>query len=260
MSYLGTKNFLIEVAKGNVAGHSIVHKFGFNDSISTTLSPVCSGGFYRTPTGTVTLAVISTNTNDTAAGTGAREVTIEYLDTNFVEQTATMATNGTTESTETVAGVKRLLRLYVSSSGTYATQSTPSQLGDLTVQVSGGGDVWAVIPQLVSGFGAGQSLIGAYTVPAGKTAYLLSTEFSSDISGTKVADFYFFKREGADDTSTPYSGIMRIQETLTGTQGWQQQEHFTQESYPEKTDVGFLAKASASSEASVSFELLLIDN
>ena len=33
MSYIGNKDFLIEVQKGNVVGHSMVHKFGRNDAV-----------------------------------------------------------------------------------------------------------------------------------------------------------------------------------------------------------------------------------
>ena len=35
MAYLGPRDFLIEVQKGNVAGHSIIHKFGRNDGVPT---------------------------------------------------------------------------------------------------------------------------------------------------------------------------------------------------------------------------------
>ena len=33
MTYIGHSDFLIEVAKGNVAGHSLVHKFGRNAAV-----------------------------------------------------------------------------------------------------------------------------------------------------------------------------------------------------------------------------------
>lgn len=255
-----TSEFLVEVARGNIPGYDYIHKFGSNESVSTSIVPVCNGGFYRTPTGTATLEVISTSADDTAAGVGAREVSLQYLDSDFNLQTGTIATNGTSASTETISGVKRLVRAWVSSSGTYATQSSASQKGALTIRESGGGDTWATIPLAQPTFGVSQSLIGAYTVPAGKTAYILSFAFSSDVSGTKTTDFYFFKRENADDTTAPYSGTMRVQNLYLGTQGLHEFTHLTYEDYPEKTDIGFLAKATTATKCSVEFELLLIDN
>lgn len=252
--------FLREVAKGRVVGHSLIHKFGANDNIGSTIAPVCQGGFYRTPqsTGTVELAVVSTSVNDTAAGAGAQEITLEYLDSTGAVQQGTIATNGTTESTETISGVLRLVRAWVSGSGTYASQSAASQQGTITIQVSGGGDTWAVIPQVTTGFGAGQSLIGAYTVPLGHTAFILSVIMTVD-SG-KSADLYFFKRDNILQTSAPYDA-MRMQNTYIGIKGGPHTvEHQTNEKYSELTDIGFMAVGSAGTDVDVEFELLLIDN
>lgn len=256
-----TDEFRLEVARGNVPGMRYVHKFGRLSNLSTTLSPICDGGFYRTPlsNATVTLVVVSTSTDDTADGDGAREVTVVYLDGSGIEQQQSIATNGQSESSETITNVFRVLRYWVSKSGTYATQSSASQKGDLTLRVSGG-DVWATIPQISTGFGAGQSLIGAYTVPLGWTAYILSQDFSSDVSGTKTCDWYFFKRENVLETATPFTGAMRVQNLYEGTQGLEHFTHETYEEYPELTDIGFLAKASTTTKASCEFELLLIKN
>ena len=61
-----SEKFLIEVSKGNVPGHSIIHKYGGNEALSTTIAPICNGGFYRTPppSSTVTLEAVSTDAND----------------------------------------------------------------------------------------------------------------------------------------------------------------------------------------------------
>lgn len=253
---MSESNLFLEIAKGNIAGSTFVHKFG-SSSVSTSLQPVCNGGFYRTPTSTVTLAVISSSANDTAAGSGAREVTLQYLDSSFNLQTGTIATNGTTESTETIAGVLRLVRAWVSDSGTYATQSAASQAGTITIRVESAGDTWATIPEVDTGFGAGQSLIGAYTIPAGKTGYILTSTLSTD--STKSVDFYFFKRENANDVTAGYPA-MRIQNVYIGVSGIFETTHSTYESYPEYTDLGFLAKAASASDVAVEFELLLVDN
>ena len=49
MTYLANKDFYAEVAKGKVAGHTIVHKFGHNDTVGTTYEPITATGVYNTP-------------------------------------------------------------------------------------------------------------------------------------------------------------------------------------------------------------------
>ena len=122
MTFVPNRNFYAEVAKGNVPKHSLVHKFGAH-TLTTTLEPICFSGFYRTPTTATALEFVSSSTNDTSAGTGAREVTVIGLDSSWNEVSQTVTTNGTTAvalSTDLI----RLYRWYVSSSGTYATQTT----------------------------------------------------------------------------------------------------------------------------------------
>lgn len=255
-------DFFLKVSRGLVAGHTTEHKFGANLSVGTTLVPVCYGGIYRTPTSTVTLEAISDDANDTAAGTGAREITLVYLDSNCDVQTGTMAMNGLTATTDTVTGVFRLIRLYVSSSGTYADPNTPafSQNGTITVRVSGAGATWAQIPEIgTTGNAVGQSLIGCYTVPNGKTLYMLEPIITVD-SG-KTVDLYFFKRENVDDMTTPYSPL-RLQNFYSGLQGGPYPiPHKTNESYAAKTDLIWMATVtSGTAEVSVEFEFLLIDN
>lgn len=262
MTYIANRDFLIEVAKGKVAGHSIIHKFGRYDSLSTTLAPVAYGGVYQTPTATVSLEFVSSDVNDALNSTGMHEITIVGLDANWDEQTVTTAAHATSGTTAVaVAGSWfRVYRAFVSKSGSYASTTTDSHVGTITIRVAGGGATYATIG-LEGTFGLGQTEIGAYTVPAGYTAYILSTEFSSDVSGTKTCDWFFFKRDNANDVTGPtYDGAMRVQEVMVGTQGVFQQTHFSHESYSEYTDIGFMAKATASTDASVAFELLLVDN
>jgi len=253
-----TRDFLTEVALGLHDGYSLVHKFGFNSAVGTSLEPITSAGVYQTPTSTVTLAAISSDADDTAAGAGAQQITVQYLDSTFTEQTDTIEMNGTTETTDTITGVLRVYRVWVSRSGTYATSSTPSQQGTITIRVENAGSTWATIPLADTGFGAGQSQIAWYTVPSGYTAYILSFFISVDTN--QSADIFFFKRENADDTSSPYSGVMRAQNSYIGVNGVLTIDHKTNESYPAMTDIGFLGKAAANAEISCEFELLLKAN
>jgi hypothetical protein len=259
-----SQDFFVEVAKGNVDGHSTVHKFGAVTLTGTSLTPVCQGGFYRTPqTGsTVEIVCWSDDANDTAAGSGAREITIEYLDSTGASQTGTIATAGTSESTESVTGVWRIVRAYVSSSGTYATQTAGSQNGTITIAEDAAGaktgNVWASLPEIgTSGLATGQSLIGCYTIPLGKTAYILSATIT--IESAKTPELYFFARTSADETSAPYAGTMRLKNLYIGANGISEIDHKTHESYAALTDIGFLAVGANGDDISVEFELLLVD-
>ena len=259
-----TSDFYAQASRGNIAGYTTIHKFGSVTLTGTALTPVCEGGFYRTPQvgSVVEICCWSDDTNDTAAGSGAREVTIQYLNSSGVLTTGTMATNGTSESSETVTGVWRIVRAWVSSSGTYATQTAASQAGSITIAVTDGsktGDVWASIPEIgATGMGVGQSLIGIYTVPAGKTAYMLTANLAVD--SNKSVDLYFFARTNIDETAPPYSGTMRLKNLYTGVTGITQIMHETNDSYPELTDIGFFAIGANGDTISVEFELLLKDN
>ena len=125
---------------------------------------------------------------------------------------------------------------------------------------AGGGATWATIPTITTAFGAGESLIGAYTVPAGYTAFILSQIFSID--GNKSANLYFFNRSDANDVSSPYTGVMKTQSIYTGASNVYQFEHKANKSYSEYTDIGFLASYTSGGTVSIAveFELLLIDN
>lgn len=256
MTFIGEKEFYLEVAKGNVPKHSLVHKFGAG-TVTTTLRPVTLSGFYRTPTTATALEFVSDNANDTSAGTGAREVTIVGLDSSWNEVSQTVTTNGTT-AVALGTNLIRLYRWYVSSSGTYATQTTGSHAGTLTIQESGGGNVWSILN--TSPFSVSQSEIACYTVPAGHTGYLLSKSVSID--SNKTVDVFFFQRPNADDVATPYSGAMRLIEKEIGVTGSIDFRMIAPKGpFVGPCDIGFMAVVgSGTSDASSEFELLLVED
>lgn len=256
-----TRDFMIEVAKGNVPGHVYVHKFGRNSSVSTSLVPVCSGGEYVTPTTAVSLEFVSGSAADALDDVGMHSLNVQGLDENWDLQSVTTSAHATdgTIAVAITGSWRRVFRAYVASSGNYATSSAGSHVGTITIRGSGGGTTYGSI-NLEGTFPLGQTLIGAYTIPRGYTGYILSQEFSSDISGTKTTNFYFFQRENADDVTSSYSGTMRVQNLQIGTQGSFQTLHLTYEGYAAMTDIGYLAKASAATDASAEFELLLIQD
>ena len=232
------------------------HKFGHNAAVSTSYEPVSNGGIYRTPqvSGATALRIKAGNVNDTAAGSGAQEITLVGLDQTGAEITSVLATAGTSASSATSETFIRLYRAFISGSGTYATQSVGSHAADIVIENAAGSEDWATIE--LGGFAEGQTEIAAYTVPLGFTGYIRNIHVSAD--SNKAASIYGFKREGILETSPPYPA-MRTWEQFHGILG--------EESivpihpfgpFPELTDVGFLANVGAQTgEVDVDFEIEL---
>ena len=256
-----TTDFYLEVQRGAKKGYSIVNKFGHTDAVSTTLVPICSGNIYQTPTSAVALELVSTVATDNQAGVGARTITIQGLDANFDEVTVVAnmnATDGTVA--EAVTGTwTRIYRMYVETSGTYATATAGSHAGTITLQASGGGVAWAVL-ELHASFPTGQSNIGAYTVPAGYTAYIGNIEIETDTN--KAMDILFFQRQGADDVTTPFKAMRNIGAYTGISDRHVSRGKMPKGGFPEKTDIGFMAirTTAGTSAVSVDFEILLIEN
>jgi len=168
-----------------------------------------------------------------------------------------LVTNGTT-AVALSTDLTRLYRWYVSSSGTYATQTAGSHAGTLTIRASGAGATWSQI--IASPFSIGQSQIGVYTIPSGYTANLLSKNIFTDTN--KTADIYFYQRPNADDVSSPYSGTMRLVEREVGVSGgFNLKTRSPKGSFVGPCDVGFMGKVSSgTAEVSCEFELLIIEN
>lgn len=207
----------LDIARGLATGITVVKKFGRNPSVGTTFVPITRSGLYRTPqaSGATALRIkAGGNANDTAAGTGARSVTLYGLDQNFALAQETIATNGASASSATTTTFTRLFRIRVASSGTYATATAGSHAGAITIENAAGTEDWGVVG--VTDFPKASSEIGAYSVPSGYTAYVFRGDITID-SG-KTAEMIFFYRAGANETAAPYSPMI-AQSVLTGLVG-----------------------------------------
>lgn len=254
-------DLLIEVSEGHVPGHSIIHKFGGNPAVGTTYVPIAEGGVYPTPSSVVSLEFISDDAADAVDDTGMHELTIIGLDANWNEQTVVVAAHATTGLTAvTIPGTWfRIFRAFVSKSGVYATFAQASHVGKITIRVASAGATWAIIDDTL--YPRGQTEIGLYTVPNGKTAYLMNAIVN--IATTKIADVMFFQRPNADDVTTPFTGTMRIVFELGDIAGGE--ETLTPSApigpFVGPCDLGFMARVTQTTgEVNVDFELLLVDN
>lgn len=186
----------ISLASGNIDNHTYITKYSTNESVSTAWEDVWSaGGSLTYLTAAATLEAISTSTNDTAAGTGAREIYVEGLDGNFNVVSATITMNGTSASTATTQTFIRVYRAYVTEVGAYGNRNA----GTITIRVSGAGSTQAEIP-LIGALGSSQTLMSQYTIPAGYTGYIVGMHLA--VSAGKTVNINLEFRLNANNTTT----------------------------------------------------------
>ena len=240
-------DFYLAVAKGDFTGYSKVSKFGRNPGVkSADYESIWDGSnLYPWPTAAETLSVVSDDADDTSAGTGARTVEIEGLDSSWNVLTETVTMNGLTPVITTGLFL-RVYRARVVTAG-----STGTNEGTITMTNTTSSNVIAQISVDNSGFG--QTLMAVYTIPAGKTGYLISVNGSSSKDNEHT-----FRLLARDNTVT--DAAWNTKELMNARGGFNIYKKFAINKYTEKTDLDFQAIASAASAASGGFELILIDN
>lgn len=250
------KDFYLEVAKGQVDGHELIHISGTNTEVDATISPVTNTGSYQTPNVAEQLYVVSNSTDDSASGSGARVVRIHGIGSDGSYLTEDVSMNGTTQ----VATANQYLRVYnfeVKESGAYASQLVGSHVGTIQL-INSIATVWAEIGFNVAGFPLGTSRIGCYTIPTGKTAYILS--FNISVDSNKIVNLYYFSRQNILQQSPPFSPMIS-RNTYDGINGFISFEHQSKEPFYENTDIGFMATVgSTTASVSVDIEMILVDN
>jgi len=253
------KDYYYEIAAGGVPGVSVVHKFGAVIGItsSSVYKPVALGEDYNTPqvSGATALRVKAGNTNDTAAGSGAQEVTLQGLDETGALVEEALATAGTSASSATSATFIRLFRAWVSASGTYASVTAGSHAADIVIENGSGGTDWITID--ATGFPKGQSQVAIYTVPLGKRAFV--SDYKLTTGGNKSVDFIFFQRQNILETSAPYTAMRSILELTQVDTEFSPKYGVPLGPFPALTDIGWMAKGANTPDVTVDFEIILED-
>lgn len=254
-----TKKYYLEASAGNeTANAEVIHKFGSNTAVGTSLEPISFGGIYRTPqvSGATKLRVKAGNANDSSGGTGAQSVKIEGLNALGERISEVIITNGISAGADSVNTYVRLYRSYVYGSGTYATSTSPSHAAQIVVENAAGTEDWSTIPN--GSMSTAQSEIGVFTVPKGKQAYVIDAKVSVDT--TKVTSITFFKRENILQTTAPYSAMRKQFGAETVIRDYIQNFDAPHGPFLELTDIGFMAKVvSGTATVNVEFSILLRD-
>ena len=227
--------FDLQIARGQVDGHSIVSIFGYSAAVgSTAQGPLwegltLSGGNYVYPSSAAPLVLVS----DSATDNTTRSVVINGLDANYNILQETIALNGTTNVTTTNSFLRINSMEMLNSTNT----------GNITASISS--TVYAKIAA-----GVGQTQMSIYTVPAGYTFYLTYSQFDASIGFT--SSNYMISAEWNKLNSGAQSGQITLTHQSTFVQKQEVPFNNSPIAHPEKTDLQFTVKANTGSPFVVS--------
>lgn len=172
---------------GRVPGHTRMAVYGHRASPAVGDDIWEGGGGYPFQTTATKLEILSASASDTAAGTGARTVTVQGLDGNFNQISETMTLNGVTP-VQSVNSYLRVNDMRVVTSG-----SGHKNAGDITLRVTGAGATQSLAK---AGYNYAKQCV--FTVPSGFT--LLVTDVLPECGGTSqtVGAVFGFVRTDAN--------------------------------------------------------------
>lgn len=229
-------DFNLQVARGKVAGVSLLNLYGYQAAVDGTWIPVWENPTtYTYPSnGGEIMTLYSSSASDTNVS-----VFIDGLDTNFVMQSETLVlTNGTT-GVNTTKQYRRINNMRVIGS--------VNAVGILRLSNTGKNTTYAQIA-----IGAGKTQWAMYTVPAGYTFFLNRvTAAASAASAAKVLGYRNYQVSSTGLVSillqSPWIDTYETLRTVPNP-------------YPEKTSVQWQITSATTSQVGVRVEGILIKN
>jgi hypothetical protein len=182
ITQVGTSEpFELQVSRGQIPGHSVLHKFGAVPSMSiNTTGTIWDINDTLYPWSALTTA--STLTVDRASASDANKtITIQGLDADYkqISENVTL-TNATGNAT-----TQSFIRVYRA----FMHNGSAANVGNIDIKIS-----TTIIARITAG--KAQTLMGVYTVPAGYSLYLtqgvMSVQSGADATGN------FFVRYGGE--------------------------------------------------------------
>ena len=225
----------IPLASGGVGGYSHINKFGYTND-AQTLSTVWDGSniyTYSTVAGVVTV-----ESDDNANSDDGAVIEVQGLDTNY-----NIIIQDITISGSTGTGTTDMIRIFRARVKT-ASSGNNINIGNIDIDIDG-----ALRAKILQG--KGQTLMAVYTVPAGKTAYLLNLTMSVD----KNVDVIFtLMTHGYNDSAFNIKGQF-------GTFGYPVDHQYPIPlKFVEKSDIEIRADAGSTCGAGATFDIILVDN
>ncbi len=185
-SYSG-ENYFLDIAKGNIDGVSLFGFAGIDANLGTVEKTVggLASGRYAFQTSAMAMEALSSDSDDTSAGDGARTVIIRGLDGDYNMITDTISMNGTTP----VPLTKNFLR--TNQSEVLTAGSVGTNVGKITIRVISG-----PVEQSIIAVAATLSRDAIVTVPAGFTAFLWTSSAITEKGDDALIKIYRRPFEG----------------------------------------------------------------
>jgi hypothetical protein len=255
ISRVGTSEpFELQVARGQVAYHESVYKFGNNAVVANVTETIWQqGGLYSYLSAASVLKVSSSSANDTSAGTGARTVELFGLDGDYNEINEVVTLNGQTAVNSTQSYL-RINRMIVRSAGSGGSNAGIIYAGTGTVTTGVPANIYATI----NGDGTNQTLMALWTVPAGYTGYLMQYDVSNGTTSNTPAVCKLTL------VARPYGEVFQSKDVKSLTTGMHiENTLIVPVKFAEKTDIEVRAVSSSASvtfDISAAFEIIYIKN
>lgn len=244
-----TEPFELQVARHQITGHDVELISGISGSVGTSYTTVWSqNAVYAYLSAASVMEISSSNVNDTAAGTGARTISINGLDANYNPISETVTLDGQT-AVNTANSYLRVFHIAVLTAG-----SGGAAAGTI---YAGTGTVTAGVPAVIYGVytTSNGSTAAVWTVPAGYTAFI--TSYASGYGSTTA---------NANGTIAllvrPFGSVFDTASQLkvsNGSQGWIGFQYPL--SVEEKSDIEIRATSStAGASVTAEFQVVYVLN
>ena len=226
--------FDLQVARGQIDGHSTVNIYGYQPAIAQTFIPVWENATAYTYPVAATKMNLAGTAGDTAT------INIQGLDANYAPISENVVLNGATPVTTT----KSYLRI---NGMNVAVGSATNPAGVVTLKDLTNTTIYA---QINAGVGRTQAAI--YTVPAGYTFFLSRIDINTSLNGSNFATYQ-------NKTVSP-AGVVQLTQQAPFAINYHTQRVMPRP-IPEKTDVQLMCKVNSTTGAvSISQEGYLIKN
>lgn len=230
--------FDLQVARGQIYGHSTVNIYGYQPTVNNTYIPLWENATaYTYPVAATTMHLASSNAGDTAS------IQIIGLDASYKQISETLVLTGTTA----VVTTKSYLRI---NSMQVTAGSLTNPAGTVTLKDLTNTTTYAQINP-----GVGRTQMAIYTVPAGFTFYLSRVDANTSLNGNN-ANYMTYRNYSISST-----GVVTVTQQAPFTQVYHTQRVMPR-AFTEKTDIQIQManSAVANAAANVGVEGYLIQN
>lgn len=226
--------FDLQVARGQVDGHSTVNIYGYQPSVGTTSIPVWENATAYTYPVAAGVMYLSGSNGDTA------QITIVGLDASYALISEVVTLSGTTP----VATTKSYLRI---NSMFVSVGSATNPAGAVYLKNSGGTVTYA---QINAGIGRTQAAL--YTVPAGYTYYLQRVNIYTSLNGNDYVTY--------QNKTISSAGVVQVTQQAPFAMGYEALRIMPRP-FLEKTDIQLMCKVQSGTGAvAIAQEGYLIKN